>query len=61
MRELSTDSGLWKRCASIISQLGLKAATDWQLLQGCIESNLEDRPANRVFWIRKAIGWALRE
>ena len=61
MREWSEDSDLWKRRASIISQLGLKAATDWPLLRDCIEFNLEDRPGSHVFWIRKAIGWALRD
>jgi 3-methyladenine DNA glycosylase AlkD len=57
IHEWSTDQDLWKRRAAIISQLGLKDATDWPLLQDCIESNLE----NRSFWIRKAIGWALRD
>lgn len=57
MREWSRDTDLWKRRVSIISQLGLRASTDWPLLQACIEPNLEDRD----FFIRKAIGWALRE
>lgn len=64
MREWSVDSDVWKRRVSIISQLGLKDRTDWPLLQDCVEPNLEDRAANgkgQVFWIRKAIGWALRD
>ena len=42
---------------SIICQLGFKGDTDLGLLYGCIEPNLEDRE----FFIRKAIGWALRD
>ena len=65
IREWSTDPDLWKRRAAIISQLGLKSATDWPLLQECIEANLEDgslpRPELGEGWIRKAIGWALRD
>lgn len=57
MREWARDPHLWKRRAAILSQLGLNTATDWPLLQDCIEPNLEDRE----FFIRKAIGWALRE
>ena len=45
---------LWKRRVSIICQLRFKAATDLDLL---IEANLDGRD----FFIRKAIGWALRE
>jgi 3-methyladenine DNA glycosylase AlkD len=61
MREWSTDGDLWKRRASIISQLGLKSATDWALLRDCIEPNLVGGLDGGSFWIRKAIGWALRE
>jgi 3-methyladenine DNA glycosylase AlkD len=57
MRAWAVDANLWKRRAAIISQLGLKTATDWDLLRDCIDPNLDDRE----FWIRKAIGWALRE
>lgn len=64
MRAWAVDPDLWKRRVSIICQLGLRAGTDWDLLRDCIEPNLEDRGADgkrQVFWIRKAIGWALRE
>ena len=54
MRAWSTDEVLWKRRVSIICQLRFKAATDLDLL---IEANLDGRD----FFIRKAIGWALRE
>jgi 3-methyladenine DNA glycosylase AlkD len=46
----------WLRRAAIICQVNAKAATDLTLLYGCIEPNL----AERDFFIRKAIGWALR-
>jgi 3-methyladenine DNA glycosylase AlkD len=51
------DADLWLRRASIICQLGSKADTDLALLAGCIGANLDDRD----FFIRKAIGWALRQ
>ena len=47
----------WLRRASIICQVGFKTTTDQQLLYACIEPNL----AERGFFLRKAIGWALRE
>lgn len=52
----SRDS-LWKRRAAILSQLHFKAGTDLALLYACIEPNLADRD----FFLRKAIGWALRQ
>lgn len=57
MRAWATDPNLWKRRAAIICQLGRKAATDLELLRDCIEPNLGDPD----FFIRKAIGWALRD
>jgi 3-methyladenine DNA glycosylase AlkD len=48
---------LWLRRTSIICQLTFKERTDLGLLRAAIEPNLED-PS---FWIRKAIGWALRQ
>lgn len=53
----SRDSDLWKRRTAILSQNAAKAATDESLLYACITPNLGDRD----FFIRKAIGWALRE
>jgi 3-methyladenine DNA glycosylase AlkD len=57
MRRWSTDGNLWKRRVSIICQLGFKKDTDLHLLYANIEPNLGDRD----FFIRKAIGWALRQ
>jgi 3-methyladenine DNA glycosylase AlkD len=56
MRTWSTDEHLWKRRVSIICQNAFKKDTDLVLLYANIEPNLHDRD----FFIRKAIGWALR-
>jgi 3-methyladenine DNA glycosylase AlkD len=56
MRAWSTDKDLWKRRVSIICQISFKKDTDLDLLYANIEPNL----AERNFFIRKAIGWALR-
>jgi 3-methyladenine DNA glycosylase AlkD len=53
----STDPDLWLRRTSIICQLGAKQSIDLDLLTACIEPNLADRE----FFIRKSIGWALRQ
>lgn len=53
----SCDGNLWRRRSSIICQLSFNAATDLGLLYACIDANLDDRD----FFIRKAIGWALRQ
>jgi 3-methyladenine DNA glycosylase AlkD len=56
MRAWSKDPHLWKRRVSIICQISFKRDTDLDLLYSNIEPNLADRD----FFIRKAIGWALR-
>lgn len=53
----SKSRDLWKRRTSIICQLGFKAHTDLALLYACIEPSLE----SPEFFLRKAIGWALRQ
>ena len=57
MRAWSTDPNLWKRRVAIICQLSFKGDTDLGLLYANIEPNLGDRE----FFVRKAIGWALRQ
>ena len=52
----STDDDLWRRRCSIISQISFRGDADLDLLYACIEANLDDKD----FFIRKAIGWALR-
>lgn len=57
LRTWSTDDDHWLRRTSIICQLGSKAATDTALLIACIEPSIGERD----FFLRKAIGWALRQ
>lgn len=57
MRVWARGSDIWKRRTAILCQLSFKDATDTGLLHACIEPSLEDR----AFFLRKAIGWALRE
>jgi len=48
---------MWKRRTSILCQLGFKADTDLDLLYSCIRPSL----GSKEFFLRKAIGWALRQ
>jgi 3-methyladenine DNA glycosylase AlkD len=57
LREWATDEDLWVRRSAIICQVGRKERLDQQLFTDAIEPNLADRD----FFIRKAIGWALRD
>jgi 3-methyladenine DNA glycosylase AlkD len=53
----SRGADLWKRRAAILCQLRFKEETDLGLLYACIEPSLE----SREFFLRKGIGWALRQ
>jgi 3-methyladenine DNA glycosylase AlkD len=57
LKRWSSGEDLWLRRTSIICQVSLRSATDTALLTACIAPNLSDKD----FFIRKAIGWALRE
>ena len=57
MRSWSVDENLWMRRTAIICQVGRKTETDWDLLTNSADANLNDKE----FFIRKAIGWALRD
>jgi 3-methyladenine DNA glycosylase AlkD len=57
MLSWSRSRDLWKRRTAIICQLGFKAHTDLELLYACIEPSLD----SQEFFLRKAIGWALRQ
>ena len=70
MRRWARDEHMWKRRSAILCQLGFKRGTDLALLYDCIEPNLADNHSTREtrsslmareFFIRKAIGWALRQ
>lgn len=53
----SKDKNMWKRRSSILCQLRFKEETDLELLYTCIEPSLD----SKEFFLRKAIGWALRQ
>lgn len=53
----SRDGDMWKRRSAILCQIPAKGNTDLSLLYACIEPSL----GSREFFLRKAIGWALRQ
>jgi 3-methyladenine DNA glycosylase AlkD len=53
----STAPDRWLRRASIIAQLGARERTDTDLLARVVDANAADRDV----FVRKAIGWALRD
>lgn len=55
------DEGLWLRRVAILAQLKHKGDTDTALLERVVVANLEGSTFGSEFFIRKAIGWALRE
>jgi len=57
MKSWSRSPDMWKRRSAILCQISFKDKTDLGLLYACIEPNLADKE----FFIRKAIGWALRQ
>ncbi|NYE20436.1 DNA alkylation repair protein [Microbacterium immunditiarum] len=57
VRRWSIDEDVWVRRIAILSQLGRRDRVDRDLLADVIEPNIPERE----FFIRKAIGWALRE
>jgi 3-methyladenine DNA glycosylase AlkD len=57
MLQWSRSKNLWKRRSSILCQLSFKTETDLDLLYACIEPSLH----SDEFFLRKAIGWALRQ
>jgi 3-methyladenine DNA glycosylase AlkD len=61
MRAWAVDQDLWVRRTAVLCQLGSKEQTDMDLLRFVLEANLEDSLHGRQFFIRKAVGWALRQ
>jgi 3-methyladenine DNA glycosylase AlkD len=53
----SRSGDLWKRRSAILCQLTFKKETDLDLLHAVIEPAL----SSKEFFLRKAIGWALRQ
>jgi 3-methyladenine DNA glycosylase AlkD len=66
LRRWSIDDNLWRRRTAILSQLRHKGDTDFGFLVDVITPSLEpsiagtQRTATEKFFLRKAIGWALR-
>ncbi|MFF5991349.1 DNA alkylation repair protein [Prauserella flavalba] len=57
VRAWARDGDRWKRRTAVICQVGSKQATDPDLLAYCVEANVGDPD----FFLRKGIGWALRQ
>lgn len=57
MRQWSTDANMWKRRSAILCQIPARRETDLDLLYACIEPSI----GSDEFFLRKAIGWALRQ
>ena len=57
LRGWAVSDDIWKRRSAMLAQLGFKQDTDLNLLYDCLRPSLE-RPE---FFLRKAIGWALRQ
>jgi 3-methyladenine DNA glycosylase AlkD len=57
MRDWAVDPDRWLRRVAVISQLWHRDRADTALLEATILPNLDDRD----FFVRKAIGWALRQ
>jgi 3-methyladenine DNA glycosylase AlkD len=53
----SRSANIWQRRTSIICQIGAKDQTDLDLLYKCIEPSI----GSDEFFLRKAIGWGLRQ
>ena len=57
LREWAKDDDIWKRRTAILAQLKAKGETDTALLADAIRPSIGDPE----FFLRKGIGWALRE
>ncbi|MDE0691681.1 MAG: DNA alkylation repair protein [Gammaproteobacteria bacterium] len=57
LRRWADDVDIWKRRTAILSQLKRGKSTDEALLFAFIEPSIDERE----FFLRKAIGWALRQ
>jgi 3-methyladenine DNA glycosylase AlkD len=57
LRAWAKQDNIWLRRVAIISQINAGEGTDLELLYDCIAPSLD----SKEFFLRKAIGWALRE
>ena len=61
VRAWAVDPELWVRRTAVLAQLKHGAATDLELFAEVLDANLEDTLHGRDFFVRKAVGWALRQ
>ncbi len=61
IRSWAVDDDLWVRRAALLAQLKHRTDTDTDLLTAVLDANLEDSLHGREFFVRKALGWALRQ
>jgi 3-methyladenine DNA glycosylase AlkD len=61
MRTYAVDDHLWVRRTAVLAQLKHREDTDLDLLSDVVDANLEGSRFGREFFVRKAIGWALRQ
>ena len=61
LRAWAVSEDLWLRRAAMLSQRSLKTGFDAVLLYDCILPSLQPWPQAGEFFIRKGMGWALRE
>ena len=61
MADWAVDEHMWVRRSAMLSQLRHKQQTDTDLLRRVLDANLDDTTYGQEFFIRKALGWALRE
>jgi 3-methyladenine DNA glycosylase AlkD len=57
MKHFAQQDNMWLKRVSIIHQLPYKTKTDWLFLMDVCKRHMHDKE----FFIRKAIGWALRQ
>ena len=57
LRQWALEPSLWLRRSAILAQVGSTFKTDAVLLADVLEPNIADTD----FFVRKAIGWALRD
>lgn len=55
------EESMWVRRTAMLAQLRHGADTDTDLLERVLVANLDDTAYGREFFVRKALGWALRQ
>lgn len=61
LRRWARGDDLWLRRAAMLAQRRLRSGFDAALLYDCLEPSLDDPRFAGEFFIRKGMGWALRE